>query len=94
MQIWYSWTMKSFRYIDDIEDWLEPMDYHGFWYAVHPFDLVLQPRDHCDQQIASGEVDKKLVLDVLKAMTRMELTKRHGLHWRMPTPWLKLVESR
>jgi len=85
--------MKEFRTIDDVEDWLEPMDYSGFWYVIEPYDLVLQPRDHCDDQIASGVVDLETVLDVLKSMARMELTQRHGLHWRLPTPWLKLVES-
>ena len=85
--------MKEFRYIDDVEDWLEPMDYSGFWYAIDAYDLELQPRDHCDEQIASGVVDLDTVLDVLKYMARMELKEKLGLESRMPTPWLKLVES-
>ena len=85
--------MKTFKTIDDVEAWLEPMDYPGFWYAVRNYDLVLQPRDHCDDQIANGVVGLETVLDVLKSMARIELTKRHGLHWKEPTPWLKLVES-
>ena len=85
--------MKNFRYIDDIENWLEPMDYSSFWHAIAPYDLMLQPRDHCDQQIAEGLVDQETVLDVLKSMARIELTKRHGLHWKPVTPWLKLVDT-
>jgi len=85
--------MEKFKYIDDVEAWLEPMDYEGFWFAVKPYDLVIQSRDHCDQQIADGEVDQATVLDVLKHMARMELAKRHDLHWKPDTPWLKLVET-
>lgn len=85
--------MQRFRYIDDIEDWLAPMDYEGFWYAVAPYNLILQPRAHCDDQIARGLVDEATVLDVVKHMARMELTKRHGLKWREVTPWLRVVEN-
>lgn len=84
--------MKKFKYINDVEAWIEPLDYLSFWYAVQPYDLVLQPRDHCDRQIASGEIDEATVLDVLKYFVRLELTARLGLHWRPVTPWLKLVE--
>jgi len=85
--------MRKFKTIDEVEQWLEPMDYQGFWHAMRNYDLVLQPRDHCDNQIESGVIDLETVLDVLKSMARMELTQRQGLHWRMPTPWLKLVET-
>lgn len=84
--------MNEFRDIDDVESWLKPMDYDGFWYAIEPHNLVLQPRDHCEQEIRDGEVTRDVVLNVLKGIARMELTKRHGLHWHMPTPWLTLVE--
>ena len=50
-------------------------------------------RDHCDRQIAAGEIDQETVLDVLKYMARLELTERLGLQRRLATPWLKLVES-
>ncbi len=85
--------MRKFKHIDDVEEWLEPMDYQGFWHNIAPYCLVLQPRDDCDRQIASGEVDEKTVLEVLKYFARIELTKRHDLHWKPATPWLKLVET-
>ena len=88
----YNLCVNEFKHIDDVVAWLEPMDYEGSWYAVEPYDLVLQPRDHCDDQISKGLVDKETVLDVLKNMVRLELTERHGLHWKEPTPWLKVVE--
>lgn len=84
--------MRKFKDIDEVESWLEPMDYEGFWFAVEPLDMELQPKAHCDRQIASGEVDEATILDGLKYLARIELTKRQGLHWRSPTPWLKLVE--
>lgn len=84
--------MKKFKYTDDIVKWLEPMGYQSFWYAVEPYNLVLQSRGHCDQQIADGVVDQETVPDVLKYMTRMELAKIQGLHWRPVTPWLKVVQ--
>ena len=84
--------MKKFRYIEDVEAWLEPMDYRGFWVAVAPYDLVLQRREHCDSQLASGEIDLETVIYVLKHMAQMELAERHGLKRREVTPWLKLVE--
>lgn len=83
--------MKTFKDIDEVEEWLSSMDYAGFWYAIDPYGLTLQPKAHCDQEIADGEVDEATVLDVLKYFARLELTQRHDLHWRMPTPWLKIV---
>jgi hypothetical protein len=85
--------MEKFRYIDDVDDWLEPMNYEEFWRVIKTHYLVLQPRESCDQQIADGEVDRETVLEVMKYLARIELTKRHGLHWKPATPWLKLVEN-
>lgn len=85
--------MRKFKDLDEIEEWVAPMDYQGFWFAVAPFDLVLQDRAHCDGQIKSGEVDEALVLSVLKTMVRMEIGKQQNLHWRAPTPWVQEVKS-
>lgn len=88
--------MKDFQYIEDVDDWLEPMDYTGFWYAIALYDLddlALQDRAHCDGQLARGEVDQETMLYCLKNMARMELTLRHDLKHRIATPWLKLVAS-
>jgi hypothetical protein len=85
--------MREFKNIQDVEDWLEPMDYDGFWYATGACDLTLQPRAHCDAQLAAGEVEPDTMLYCLKHMARMELTQRFSLKNRLPTPWLKLVGS-
>ncbi|MGJ8572281.1 MAG: hypothetical protein ACSHXI_16445 [Hoeflea sp.] len=84
--------MKNFKYIDEVEAWLAPMNYLEFWTAIAPYDLVLQDRSHCDAQIGSGEVDESTVLVVLKHMARVELAKLQELNWKPVTPWLQLVE--
>ena len=50
--------MKIFKHIDEVEAWLEPMNYLEFWTAIAPYNLVLQDREHCDAQLAAGEVDE------------------------------------
>ncbi len=84
--------MKKFRYIEDIQDWLEPLNYQGFWHVIEPYNLVLQDRDHCDDQIAGKHADEDDVLYVLKHMAQTELAQRNGLTRRPITPWLKLVD--
>lgn len=85
--------MRQFADINEVEEWLEPLDYQAFWFAVEPFNLVLQPRDHCDQQIRDGEVEQELVLEVLKYFARIELTKRHNLNWRLPPSFMPLPDE-
>jgi hypothetical protein len=85
--------MRKFKNIDEVKQWLEPMDYQGFWLAIAPYNLVVQDRDHCDQQIAEGIVTQETALAVLKGLARVELTNRHNLEWKPATPWLKVVES-
>ena len=85
--------MKIFKHIDEVEAWLEPMNYLEFWTAIAPYNLVLQDREHCDAQLAAGEVDEDTVLIVLKHMARVELTEAQKLNWKPATPWVQLVES-
>lgn len=78
--------MVIFEDIDDVAEWLKPLNYIEFWEAVAPYDLVLQDRDHCDGLIASGEVEQALILRVLKMMARIELTEIFDLEWRIYEP--------
>ena len=84
--------MKEFKYTDDVKNWLAPLGYQGFWSAVRPYYLVLQDYDHCEQQIADGEVSRETVLSVLKYMATDELKARFKLKDKPVTPWIKLVE--
>ena len=78
--------MVIFEDIQDVKEWLRPLDYLAFWEAVEPYRLTLQDRDHCDELIASGKVDATLILEVLKGLAEMELASAFGLNWRAYHP--------
>ena len=84
---------NKFRYREDVEQWLEPMDYRGFWVAVAPYDLVLQRREHCDQMLASGELEMDTAMDVLKNMALIELCEKFELVRKPIPPRLTLVDN-
>lgn len=78
--------MIAFQDIQDVEEWLKPLDYIAFWEAVAPYNLGLQDRDHCDGLIAGGKVKTELVLEVLKIMAVMELRVAFNLKDRIAEP--------
>lgn len=78
--------MVVFQDDRDVEEWLAPLDYLGFWAAVAPYRLVLQDRDHCDGLIAGGIVAPELVLQVLKDLAAMELRRALNLPHRVYLP--------
>lgn len=80
----------SFRHIDDIVDWLEPMDYEEFWTEIQPYCLVMLPREKCDRDIEGGAVDEETVLYVMKTFARMELASILKLKWRIDVPEMSL----
>ena len=79
-----------FKDKEDVEEWLAPLDYEAFWKETAPFALALLSRDSCDDQIASGGVDRKTVLFILKGMARLELIERFQLPVRDTMPWYSL----
>lgn len=78
--------MVVFEDIQNVEEWLEPLDYIEFWDAVSPYYLRLQDRDHCDGLIANGKVSASLILSGLKGLAVMELRVAFGLKDRIYTP--------
>ncbi|MEM9098685.1 MAG: hypothetical protein AAGC79_09185 [Pseudomonadota bacterium] len=79
--------MIVFEDIDDVRDWLDPLDYTAFWAAVVPWAILPEgDREHCDQIIADGTAPQETVLFCLKAMARAELTERFGLDHRIYEP--------
>jgi hypothetical protein len=78
--------MVIFEDIQDVKEWLEPLDWVDFWDAVAPYNLVLQEREFCEDQIRSGDVEQALVLSCLKHMAKRELTQTFGLKHRIPEP--------
>ena len=80
----------NFKHIDDIEDWLEPMDYETFWKEIKPFCLALFPREKCDTDIANGATDEETALYIMKNFARMELTSILKLEWRIDVPMMAM----
>ncbi len=78
--------MVIFEDIQDVEEWLEPLDYVAFWDAVAPYCLTLQDRDHCDGLIGGGQVGADLILSVLKGLAVMELRAAFNLNDRIHEP--------
>ncbi|MEM1150489.1 MAG: hypothetical protein AAGI03_08010 [Pseudomonadota bacterium] len=79
--------MIAFEDIQDIEEWLAPLDYIALWEAVEPWDVFADDdRDHCDGLIASGKFRHGVILAGLKAMVRLALTDRFGLKDRIYEP--------
>ena len=79
----------KFCYTNDIEDWLEPMDYETFWEEIRPYCLVMLPREKCDADIESG-VYEETVLHVLKNFARLELASILKLEWRCDVPFMSM----
>lgn len=79
----------EFIYINDIEDWLEPMDYETFWEEIRPYCLVMLPREKCDSDIEGG-VDEETILYVLKNFARLELASILKLQWRCDVPLISV----
>ena len=79
--------MTMFEDIQDVEEWLAPFDYAGFWTAVAPWNIFSSAaRAHYDQVMADGEVDPETVLYCLKGMARIELQIRFDLRDRLYEP--------
>ncbi len=79
--------MSIFEDIQSVEEWLEPLEYIDFWEAIEPYRvLATDDRDHCDDLIAKGAVRQNLILECLKGLARMELSKRFNLADRIPEP--------
>ncbi|WP_421929759.1 hypothetical protein [Neoaquamicrobium sediminum] len=75
-----------FEDIQDVEEWLAPLDYIAFWEAIAPYRLGLDDREFCDGLIAGGKMTQEKLLDTLKALTVMELRIRLGLKVRVTVP--------
>lgn len=75
-----------FQDIQDLEDWLRPLDYVQFWDVVAPYRFSMQEREHCDGLIAGGKVDPALILSGLKFMAVMELSASLNLTDRIREP--------
>lgn len=87
--------MVVFEDLEEVEEWLEPLDYVAFWEAVAPYSLFsMEDRDHCDRLIAGAKVKPATILKGLKGMAVDELTRRFELTFRKhQTPELQAIKS-
>ncbi|MDA5556057.1 hypothetical protein [Shimia sp. MMG029] len=79
--------MVVFEDIQDIRDWLDPLDFDAFWSAIEPWAIFEGgDRAHFDQVLSRGITDVDTVLICLKAEARVALTERFGLKERCYVP--------
>ena len=71
--------MLNFTVLEDVDEWLAPLDYECFWREAAQFGLPAVPRERCDADIASGLIDEATVLRELKEWVRLELVGRYRL---------------
>lgn len=74
--------MLFFKDVQDLEDWLEELDYENFWEAMELFDVRLDARDCCDRNIATGEISEESVLFLQKARARLQIIRLQELKYR------------
>ena len=81
--LWYDGDMVVFQDIEEVEEWLAPMDYVALWEAVAPYNVfTIAERDHCDGLIARGIVPQETILTGLKGMALTKLRDAFGLQHR------------
>ena len=79
--------MMVFDDEDELEDWLDTLDYEGFWNAMEAFPYVqIDGRAAIDAQIASGTLDQAEVLDGLKAFAQVAIAEAQDLLPRIIAP--------
>ena len=83
--------MRNFEHVQDVEEWLEPMSWDGFFVKLSPYGVDAGIRADCNASVANGG-SQETVLSVIKSLMRIELTKELGLKRRPITPWVQLVK--
>ncbi len=82
--------MRYFDDMEDVEEWLEPLDWDAYWREVSTFDLAIQSRESCEELVANGTLDRSELLGVLKAFVRLEVIALQDLKPRDVMPWYAL----
>lgn len=68
--------MTIFKSVEDVVEWLEPMEWEEFWETIHALSIPpLNTKENCEAQIARGEVTADLILECSKGHVRMEMTR-------------------
>jgi len=83
--------MRDFEHVQDVEEWLEPMNWDEFFVKLCPYGVDAEIRADCEISVANGG-SQATVLSVIKSLMRIELTNELGLKRRPITPWVQLVK--
>ncbi|MEM8786873.1 MAG: hypothetical protein AAGE76_01275 [Pseudomonadota bacterium] len=78
--------MVVFQDIENVQEWLESLDWVAFWDAIAPYNLPLQSREVSEALVASGQMDQGQLLGGLKILAEVEITSRFGLTYRSTLP--------
>ncbi|MCP4099364.1 MAG: hypothetical protein GY748_24340 [Planctomycetaceae bacterium] len=73
--------MQRFEDSNDVEEWLETLDYERFWQETDPNGLNADERANCDISVTQG-VDKAVILKCIKAAKRLEIIREQNLGTR------------
>lgn len=74
--------MLKFEDSNEVEEWLETLDYEQFWQEADPHGLESDYRDNCDTSISRG-VDKAMILKCIKAEKRLQIIREQNLKVRI-----------
>ncbi len=74
--------MGSFKYREDLEDWLEPMGYEEFWCVIQPYKIKLPDKLRCDGKVIGGKVTEERMLAGLKYITLTQMVAQLKLKRR------------
>jgi hypothetical protein len=70
--------MQQFKDRQDLQEWLDTLDYAAFWKAIDPNSLDPDYKASCDASIAKG-VDQNIILKCIKSKKRIEIVKAQNL---------------
>lgn len=84
--------MEIFKHIEDVEEWIDPMNYEQFWREIKPYCLVLPTREMCERDIAAGAKFEDVAIGV-KTLAVFLLIQRHKLKRRPVGPMLRVAAS-
>lgn len=74
--------MVIFEWMQDVEEWLEPLGYDEFWREIKRYSIYPADKEQCDMMIVFGEVTEEELLGLLKCIARVELCRILGLKYR------------
>lgn len=75
------YPIRTFQSSNDLEAWLDGLDYKSFWHAIVAHAVELPPKTQCDAMIAEGGVTLHVMLSNLRSMAANQIGQRYNLKW-------------